>query len=407
MDELRERGAELWQALGDLRDACFRVLFSRKLQRALLTVIAFTASSVTVGFLSVPIYGAFYHFHLPDQIVEVPVYLQYGYGANPFAVASLRSTNVKNSQAYDIDIALTVPQSPENLAYGNFMVGLLLLGESRLPPPQRDAPPPRYDNKVSPFTSIVQPVDIATYTAHRQVMHVSTRPTRVPYRSSLVSQAAALLRLPYYAVWPGSETTTVVVRMADHLMFGRGMPVPDSILVEVQAGQGLQVYDATVTLTAQLHGLRYFMYQYRLTAFAIFMTSFWVTGMVTFSLLFTVTWPFGSPKGGKVKVEDDEGDLEDEDDIKGKRPAIKKEGELSDTERTFPSSSKQPALKYEPKVKQEAAEESNIPPLNIGALADDENDEEDWRARDSGIGTSFSDNLSRQGTRRRSTKGGS
>jgi seipin len=306
-------------------------------------------------------------------------------------------------QAYDVDISLTVPQSPENVAHGNFMVGLMLLGESKQHAARRDALPPRYDSKVSPFNSIVQPVDVGTYAAERDVLHVSTRPTRVPYRSPLASKAAALLRLPYYAAWPGTETTTVVVRMADRVAFGRGLPVPNSILVEIQAGQSLQVYEAVVTLTAQLHGLRYFMYHYRLTALVMFMSIFWVTGMLAFSLLFAVPFWWGS-KGDKVKGEGDEGDLESEADAEGKKPAIKKEGELSDTERTFPSSSKQPALKYEPPIKQENTE-SEIPPLNTGALADDEEDEEDWRARDSGIGTSFSDNLSREGARRRSTKG--
>jgi hypothetical protein len=326
------------------------------------------------------------------------------YGTNPFAVASLSQTSIKNSQAYDIEIVLTMPQSPDNVAHGNFMVGLLLLGDVQQTQSAWDAQPPRYDDKVSPFSSIVQPVDIASYTANRKILHVSTRPARVPYRSSLVSKAASLLRLPYHAVWPGSETSTVVVRMAERLTFGRGTPVPNSILVELQAGQHLQVYEAAVTLTAQLKGLRYFMYQYRITAFVMFTGLFWLAGMAAFSILFVLP----SGKGGKVKTEGDESNLEGEDDPKGKKPAIKKEGELSDTERTFPSSSKQPALKYEGRIKQEEIEESNMPPVNPGALADDEDDEEeDWRARDSGIGTSFSDNRSREGTRKRSTKGSS
>jgi hypothetical protein len=77
-DELRQRSAELREALGDLRDAFFGFLRSRKLQSALLSTFAFIAFTGILGFLSIPIYGAVYHFHLPDQVVEVPVYLQYG-----------------------------------------------------------------------------------------------------------------------------------------------------------------------------------------------------------------------------------------------------------------------------------------------------------------------------------------
>jgi len=338
---------------------------------------------------------------------DCPDILACRYGPNPFAIASLSQTSIKNSQAYDIDVSLTMPQSPENLAHGNFMVGLLLLGDVQQSQPASDTQPPRYHGKVSPFTSIVQPVDITSYTAHRKILHTSTRPTRVPYRSSLVSRAASLLRLPYHAFWPGSETSTVVVRMAEHLAFGRGLPVPSNLLIEVQAGQALQVYEVVVTLTAQLKGLRYFMYQYRITAFVIFTGLFWLVGMLAFSILFVLP---GSvvPKGGKLKIKGDESGLESEDDAVKKKPVVKKEGELSDTERTFPSSSKQPALKYEGRIKQEETEDTNILPVGAGAEADDEDDEEeDWRARDSGIGTSYSDNRSREGTRKRFTKGGS
>ncbi|KAK4454138.1 putative adipose-regulatory protein-domain-containing protein [Podospora aff. communis PSN243] len=402
MDEVRQRGAEVLEALAELRDTFFGFLLSRRLQSIALSTIAYSTCTIVLGLLSIPIYGALYHFNLPDQIIEVPLYLQYGYGANPFAVASLDKARIKNLQAYDVEISLTIPQSPENVAYGNFMVGLMLLGESKQNAAPRDAPPPRYDSKGSPFNSIVQPVDIGTYAAEREVLHVSTRPTRVPYRSPLASKAAALLRLPYYAVWPGSETTTIAVRMADRVTFGRGLPVPKSVLVEIQAGQSLQVYEAAGILTAQLHGVRYFMYHYRLTAAVTLMSFFWMAAILSFSFFFTVPFWWLVPKEVKVKAKSNKGDSESEDN--GKMLAIKKEEGLSDTERTFPSLSKQPLLKYEPPIKQEKTE-PDIPPLNPGALADDEDDEEDRRARDSGIGTSFSDNVSREGARRRSSKG--
>ena len=290
------------------------------------------------------------------------------------------------------------------------MVGMLLLGDEKEVPSE-------IPNREGTYF-IVPPPDINLFLANRKILHSATRPTRLPYRSSLASKASSLLRLPYYAVWPGSETNTVTVRMAERVRFGRGMPVPSSLVVEIQAGQALQVYEASVTLTAQLKGLRYFMYQYRLTGFLLFTGMFWVTAMIAFTFWFWLPeelFPSGKVFCKMLGLTDSAVGYEKDgnsDKAKGrdkdKMLAKEEEGELSDTERTFPSSSKQPALKFEGRVKQEGGEQaiSDIPPLNPGAEADDE-DEEDVMARDSGIGTSISDNRSREGTRRRTSIKGS
>ncbi|KAK5661977.1 hypothetical protein OQA88_10088 [Cercophora sp. LCS_1] len=277
------------------------------------------------------------------------------------------------------------------------MVGLLLLDNADKQTSVVKQAEPAYRGDISSF--IVQPVDIASYMTNKRVLHSVTRATRVPYRSSLVSKVASLLRLPYYAVWPGTETNVIMVRMAERLSFGRGTPVPSSLIVEVQAGQNLQVYEASVVLTAQLSGLRYFMYQYRLTAFVVFTGMFWATAMLSFSVVFALSGRlFSASKGDDL---DGGGD----DEGSKKRTAIKKEqGDMSDTERTFPSSSKQPPLKFEGRIKQEEGIESDIPPLNPGVEADDEDD--DWRARDSGIGTSYSDSRSLEGARKRNPSRG-
>lgn len=80
---------------------------------------------------------------------------------------------------------------------------------------------------------------------------------------------------------------------------------------------------------------------------------------------------------------------------------IKAEEELSDTERTFPTTSNQPPLKYESSsgvgVKTERRGGEGVVmaelPLAPGVVADDEDEEEEETAgwRDSGIGTSHSD----------------
>lgn len=117
---------------------------------------------------------------------------------------------------------------------------------------------------------------------------------------------------------------------------------------------------------------------------------------------------FSSPADSGVKKI--KGEAEDTD---GSLAAVKKEEtdelELSDTPRTFPTYGRQPPLKYEPpKVKEEDVEdyfleESVIQPLE----ADDESEDFGGKsgrdsARDSGIGTSFSEAGEKGVSRRRS-----
>ncbi|KAL1748567.1 putative adipose-regulatory protein-domain-containing protein [Schizophyllum fasciatum] len=55
---------------------------------------------------------------------EVPLYLQYGDGVQPYAHASVSS--LVSSQPYDVSVHLVVPVSESNLALGNFMTELSL-----------------------------------------------------------------------------------------------------------------------------------------------------------------------------------------------------------------------------------------------------------------------------------------
>lgn len=61
---------------------------SKTAQRTLLTTVLFAfLSAILFGFACVA-YLAFYHEYLPDQVMTVPVHLQYGYVALPFSPPS-------------------------------------------------------------------------------------------------------------------------------------------------------------------------------------------------------------------------------------------------------------------------------------------------------------------------------
>lgn len=400
----------------------YRAATSKTAQRTLLNTVLIIGASVVLYGLAAVAYLLFYHNYLPDQVTTIPIHLQYGYGPNPYGIASLENRNLKDQQAYDITVSLTLPRSPANLERGNFMIALYLLGSD----PSKRAKP-----TTAPLpTGVGMPPspDPAALFSSRRVLYTSTRPVLIPYTDPLVRLASRVLFLLYHVLFLHTETTRLDISLAERLVFPSPPSlttttsgIPSSLFLELQAGQSLQVYSVTVTLTAQLRGLRWLMHRHRVFSFVVGTAAFWAcevffTVMAWMSLSVFV---FGSP----VKIEGGEDEEEDYfTDKKGKSKLIKKEEDvMSDTERTFPTTGRQPPLRYESggpgagpaaRVKQEDGDEAKDVPTALapGAEADDEEDGDGDAAagwRDSGIGTSFSDvgGAGGGGLRRRSSRG--
>ena len=238
------------------------------------------------------------------------------------------------------------------------------------------------------------------------VLFTATRPALIPYTDPLVSLASRVFFLAYHILFPHSETSQLKIGMAEKVTFERGGPLPERLFLELQAGQDLQVYSAAVTLTAQLSGLRYIMYHYWLASFIIFSAAFWLCEVCFMGLAWVALSVLLQGPAAGVKPEEPETESE------GKRTAVSKPirrfgDDMSDTERTFPSTSRQMPLKFEGKVKSEELERLPLGdilpvPTGLGAEADDEDDDDGAGFRDSGIGTSYSDG-NREGVRRRTS----
>lgn len=297
------------------------------------------------------------------------------YELNPYGLATLKDMNFGNYQDYDISVTLHLPRSPANLERGNFMLALHLLD---------DAP-----NSI--VNAITNPLPLGPKSAFdgKAVLYSSTRPTIVPYTDPLVSLASRLLFLAYHIFFPAAETNKLVVPMVERLEFKARSMMPTSLLLDVQAGQTLQVYSVAVTITAQLTGLRWLMHTYWISSFIVFTSLFWLievigAGLGWLALSYLI---FGSGDKQDVKQE-----------ALSAGPGVKTESEqrgknLDDIPMTFPTSSRQPPLRYEPPVN--GLEDDDVPatPPIAGGEADDEDEDVDrggaWR--DSGIGTSYSD----------------
>lgn len=313
---------------------------------------------------------------------------------NPYGVVSLANVNVKDYQDYDMSVTLNLPRSPANLGRGNFMIALHLL-----------------DNKAPSLLPVITPLPIPgpqSVLEGRNILHTSARPAIVPYTDPLVSLASRLLFLAYHVFVPHAETTKLVVPMVERLEFRPGKMSPTSLVLDVQAGQTLQVYSAFVTITAQLHGLRWFMHTYWMSSFVIFTTLFWFCELFFAGIMVLfLGLVFGGSSSKSSKMVKQEGD-----DSSSAQPTIKREEGMSksleDVPMTFPTSSRQAPLRYdpEPSVASGATPQTDLPP---GGEADDEeeNEEEEYETQfhDSGIGTtSFSERDGPGSLRRRSSR---
>lgn len=238
----------------------YRLATSKTTKRAVLNTVLLTTGAATLLGLAAIASGLFFHNFVPRQVVTKPVYLQYGSGPNPFALVSLSSPPLKPAQDYDISVSLLIPRSQANLDRGNFMVSLHLL-----------------DLDVSPALhgAAKRFADDHDHFDGHSSLFSSRRPALTPYEDPLVSLASRVLFLFYYMLFPGSQKHELSIGLAERVSFAKGNAVPASAYIEVEAGQSLQTYQATLTLTAQLRGLRWLMFHYRLPTYIFFTFLFW------------------------------------------------------------------------------------------------------------------------------------
>ncbi|KAI1411144.1 putative adipose-regulatory protein-domain-containing protein [Hypoxylon sp. FL1857] len=346
-------------------------------KRTYLSAALFSAAALALLVVATIAYPIFYYNYVPKKVISIPVHLQYDSGLNPYGVTSL-SSNLMLEQAYDVSVELTLPRSPPNLNRGNFMVALFAMKSV----PENPALSFRYAAE-DPYAHVKED----------NVVFMSRRPTLIPYTDPLVSTASRFLFLFYHILYPGhAETTTLKIPMGELVEFRDIRPL--SILLDVQAGQTLQVYSATVTLVARLTGIRWAMYNHRIISFVVCTTIFWVAEMLSAGVAWLLLSHFVSSE--KPETRGGEGDVGyGSDPWMGPPPfdsrserddGVKKEEEDDDDD--------------DVKIKEESPEQETL----VDQPADDEEEGDDvWR--ESGAGTSYSHEKGGS-LRRRSSRGG-
>lgn len=130
--------------------------------------------------------------------------------------------------------------------------------------------------------------DFRTHFTDSHVLYRTRRPALVPYSDPLVSLASRVLWLGYSLLFPSSQALHMTIQLAERVSFPKDALIPASVYVEIEGGQNIQVYDAQVTLTAQLRGLRYIMHHYRILSFTAFTALFWLFEVLFMSAAWAV-----------------------------------------------------------------------------------------------------------------------
>ncbi|KAK3843239.1 MAG: putative adipose-regulatory protein-domain-containing protein, partial [Linnemannia gamsii] len=200
-------------------------------RRAVQATIASVVLVLLIG-VSLVAYLVFYWIYIPQRGHVGLVHLQYDkFSASkghvgPSAVVDFTkggryTQTLRGDQAYDISMKLVMPTSSSNVALGNFMIMVQLIG------------------------------------ANGHVIITSSRPAIIIYESLLLRVLRTIWRaIPLVLRWTRESQT---IRLP---------------LIENFVESSLQIYRTTLHIDAHFQGLRYFMYYYRVTTAIIFMAVF-------------------------------------------------------------------------------------------------------------------------------------
>ncbi|KAL4896919.1 putative adipose-regulatory protein-domain-containing protein [Aspergillus ambiguus] len=259
-----------------------RPFVSKKAQKTYLGIILYLVTSILMVLVSQVAYGVFYYRYIPQVGLERVVHLQFGDGY-PWGTTTL-GPGLVSSQAYDVSIELELPRTPSNLVTGNFMLDLTLFSPS--------AADSRLENNASVYPLLR-----------------SRRPAILTFSSPLVDTATKLTFMPLYVLGWQREAERLQVNMMESVQFARGWRnIPDTLRLEVHSSEKMQFYSAKVAFKARLSGLRWIMYNWKITSFVVFSFILWntcVTSIAISWLLFASVYNRDRAKPKQeVKTED-------------------------------------------------------------------------------------------------------
>ncbi|UPX14583.1 uncharacterized protein EKO05_0005061 [Ascochyta rabiei] len=365
-----------------------RVATSPPLLRTYLRTFLLVLASTILFAFAVVAYTSFYYSYIPVRGISIPVYLQFDHGTTPasFLGDSSRKFGLEvqkwphgvagvkglvNRQKYDVLVEMVVPRSRTNLRAGNWMVELSLRGPSTSATGGIKGML-GWDDDTAAESAL--PDNTAAAMSKPPILAHSRRPAILTYRSWPTEHIYRLLRLPLYLSGFGTESETLHVSMLESAYFPTA--VPSSLRLELRSRTPLEVYRASVHISAKLEGLRWIMYTYKLSSLIVFVALFWGTEMGVLLLTWGVaTMLFGS---STKHEEQQEGHSRVKKETRDGDQARDAGTEYSDTDRTFPTLHGQQPLRYlSPDNKTKLKDEPRDQRLEDIPTRDEEADDED------------------------------
>ena len=347
-----------------------RIAVSKPAQRAYLTSVLFFSTCFFLLIISIAAYLAFYWTYIPRIGFSRPIHLQFdSLESPPWGVANL-APDLVSLQPYDVKVQIRLPRTKTNTEIGNFMVETALFAPGEKGSVVDDSRIPVAKN---PDTS--------------KILASSRRSAILTYYSPVVDLARKATELHWLILGWRLEAETLDIPVFNGVSFAKGWRnVPDTMQIQVQSLARMQIYEANVVFKARFQGLRWIMYNHRITSAVVFIGAFWGTEVLFTAICWAIlsVWIFSSSHDTSVETE-----TKDNKRIKAEESEGEEQATLSDTERTYPTYSKGPAMRYNsPAIKKEETEPEPFPQLLTTALeADDEDESDDFF--DSGLGTSL------------------
>ncbi|KAF3178790.1 hypothetical protein TWF225_007811 [Orbilia oligospora] len=238
---------------------------SRSAQRAYIQTIL--GAILAILLLGVACFGyiLFYYNYIPQIGLETTVHLIYGQtiihsphfalitpglkGAKlvPYGGADISKGVLMHNQPYDVYVSLTLPTSPHNIEAGNFMINLTLFDENLETP---------------------------------SILATSRRAACLTYKSDIINTMDTVIKSPLYlSGWRKEQEKIDILMMEGEIFTKKRLPSYLGIRVgnDYASDKAPESYESKVVFKARFRGLRYFMYNYRIIAFIIFTSAFWVT----------------------------------------------------------------------------------------------------------------------------------
>ncbi|KAI8996871.1 putative adipose-regulatory protein-domain-containing protein [Pilobolus umbonatus] len=218
------------------------MVFAPETQRTLVKSLIVIIVIAWVLLTSFTAYLTFYQRYIPKTTHIEPIYFQYANSEYPEALIPLSGPDpympLRSDQAYAVSVSLHVPTSDINFDLGNFMVKVELQTE---------------DNAI---------------------LAQSSRPAILRYQSVTQRVINVLAKAAPLLIGWTEESQVIKVSLMESYIDRKSKPVTHARVT--LSSQRLQVYDATLNVVADFHGLRYYMYHRKFITATVFILLFTV-----------------------------------------------------------------------------------------------------------------------------------